>query len=118
MIIEPYADHQGHAKNLAGQHKGNLYCTDCQVRVAEREVTEAELSASVPVVAVVSAEANTIKVRNRLLLRAYRTKAKTGMDISRVFRATIKGFNAEYGQTCKTWADVLIRADEMLKDGE
>lgn len=116
MIIEPYADHQGHRKNLAGQHRGNLYCTDCRVLVAEREVTEAELSASAPVAAVVTGD-NVARVADRLLLRAYRTRAVTGMHMTAPtgrYLGTVKGFNALTGSTCKTWSDVGVRASELL----
>lgn len=118
MIIEPYANHVGHRKNLAGHHKGGLFCIECEVRVAEPGFDEDQASASVPVASVVVGPEDTLKVRNRLMLRAYRTKAKTGMDLSRVFKTTIKGFNAEYGTSCKTWACVLVKADELLRDGE
>jgi hypothetical protein len=80
--------------------------------------TEDQLAASVPVTAIVVGPENTIKVRSRLILRAYSTRAKTGMDTSRAFKATVKGFNAEYGTSCKTWAEVAVKAEAMLEAGE
>jgi hypothetical protein len=56
------------------------------------------------------------KVADRMRLRAYRTRATTGMNLTRVFRATIKGFNADYGTTCKTWADVARESERLLKE--
>lgn len=116
MIIEPYADHQGHRKNMSGLHKGNLFCTECAVRVAEREVSEAELSASVPVVAVVAGP-STLRVAERMRVRAYLTRATSpgGMQLSRGFTATIKGFNADYDARCKTWAQVAQCAFWLLE---
>jgi len=76
--------------------------------------SEEELGASVGVEAVVIAP-NTIKVRSRLILSAYATRAKTGMNLSRAFTPTVKGFNAEYGTRCKTWAHVAVEAERLLK---
>jgi len=76
--------------------------------------SEEEMSASAGVEAVV-VQPNTIKVRSRLILRAYVTRAKTGRNLSRVFTPTIKGFNADYGTKCKSWADVAVEAERLLK---
>lgn len=47
-----------------------------------------------------------LAVREAVILRAYETRAKTGMNLTRAFTATISGFNDTYGQKCRTWADV------------
>ena len=85
-----------------------------ELALAEK-TDEEQASASVPVVAVVTGEVNTLAVRDRLILRAYHTRAKTGMNLSRVFSPTVKGFNQAYGQSCKSWADVLTVTTAMLK---
>lgn len=58
------------------------------------------------------------KVAERIRLRAYLTRAKTGMNLTRAFIPTVRSFNADYGTSCKTWADVLTEAERMLKEGE
>lgn len=75
------------------------------------------LSASVPVSAVVVAPEAMLKVRDMVTLMAYRTAASTQgrMQLSRAFRATIKGFNKAYGQNCRTWGDVLVEVTKMIK---
>jgi hypothetical protein len=117
MIIEPYADHRGHRKNLSGQHRGNLFCIECAVRVAEPQVTEAELSASAPVVAVVAGPPAMLDLRERMILRAFMTRATSpgGMQLSRAFTATIKGFNETYGAKCRTWSQVAQCAFWLLE---
>lgn len=80
--------------------------------------TEEAKAASVPVASVVVGPENTIKVRSRLILRAYVTRGKTGMKPSRAFNGTIRRFNADYGTSCKTWAEVAVKAEAMLEAGE
>lgn len=74
-------------------------------------------SASVPVESVVTGD-GVRQVAARARLIAYRTAAQSGgkMQLTRVFRATIKGFNADYGQSCRTWSDVLVKVTEMIKE--
>lgn len=55
-------------------------------------------------------------VADRMRLRAYRVRATTGMNLTRVFRPTIKGFNADYGTACKTWADVATESARILSE--
>jgi hypothetical protein len=66
-----------------------------------------QASAAVPVVAVVTGEA-ILAVRDWMLFRAYHVRANspTGMQLSRHFRATVKGFNDDFGYACRNWADV------------
>lgn len=58
------------------------------------------------------------KVAARMRLRAYLIKADRGMNLTRAFIPTVRSFNADYGTSCKTWADVLTEAERMLKEGE
>lgn len=78
---------------------------------------EEQASTGVKVHAVVVGEAATLAFRERMILRAYHTRAKTGMQLTGNFTATVKGFNQAYGQTCRTWADVLAVTTDMLKEG-
>lgn len=78
------------------------------------EFDEAQASASVPVTAVVTYP-YTLAVRDRMILRAYMTKATTGMDLTGAFRATIKGFNDTYRARCKSWAQVAQCAYWLLE---
>lgn len=55
------------------------------------------------------------KVANMARLMAYRSWGQTGMLLARNFRPTVKGWNAEHGQTCRTRADVGAAADAMIK---
>lgn len=112
----PYADHQGfwHAINLAGQHRGNRFCVTCQVPVGMPDFDEAQASASVPVVAVVTFP-DTLAVRDRLIMRAYLTKATTGMNLTRAFVPTVRGFNEAYGARCRNWAQVAQVAHYLLE---
>jgi hypothetical protein len=71
-------------------------------------------SASVPVVAVVTGE-GVHKVANMVRLMAYRSCGQMGMLFARNFRPTVKGWNAEHGQTCRTRAEVGAAADAMIK---
>lgn len=116
----PFADHRGpgHVVNLAGQHRGNRYCTTCQVPVGMPEFDEDQVSASVEVSAVVVGPVNTIKVRQRLMLRAFLTTAtspsRPRMQLTRAFTATVKGFNESYGAKCKSWDQVAQCAHYLL----
>ena len=76
---------------------------------------EDQASAAVPVVAVVTGEGIS-KVAASARLMAYATAARSQgrMQLTRNFRATIKGFNADYGRACKTWDDVA-QAVKALK---
>jgi hypothetical protein len=120
MIIEPYADHLGHRKNLSGQHKGNLFCVECSVRVAEPTVANVEhgseeaAAASVPVAAVVTGEGVTA-VAAMATLQAFRTWGKTGMLLARNFRPTVRAWNELTGQSCRTRAQVGDAAHELIK---
>lgn len=71
-------------------------------------------AASVPVVAVVTGE-GVRKVADMARLMAYRTWGQTGMMLARNFRPTVKGWNAEHGQGCRTRAEVGIAAEAMIK---
>lgn len=115
--IHPYAEHQGHEINLAGTHRGNRFCVTCRVRVGEPEFDADQASASVPVAGIIVGEAATRAFADRMRLRAYLTRAEspTGMQLTRAFRATVKGFNADYGQACRNWADVARVARELMK---
>lgn len=115
----PYADHRGpgHVVNLAGQHRGNRYCTTCQVPVASPEFNADQACASVPVTAVV-VRPSTLKVRDRMILRAYLVTAtstfRPRMQLTRAFTATIKGFNVDYQAKCKTWEQVAQVAHYLM----
>lgn len=74
---------------------------------------EAKVSASVPVVAVVTYP-YTLAVRDRMIVRAYLTKATTGMNLTRAFVPTVKGFNEAYEARCRNWAQVAQCADYLL----
>ena len=67
-----------------------------------------QASASVPVAAVVVGQAAMLQVQNWTMFRAFHTRATSpgGMQLTRNFRATVKGFNEAYGFTCRNWADV------------
>lgn len=78
---------------------------------------EEQASVSVPIVGMIVGEAATLAFRKRMILRAYHTRAKTGMQLTGNFTATVKGFNQLYSQTCRTWADVLAVTTDMLKEG-
>lgn len=71
-------------------------------------------AAAVPVVAVVTGE-GVHKVANMARLMAYRSWGRTGMLLARNFRPTVKGWNVEHGQACRTRADVGAAADAMIK---
>lgn len=68
---------------------------------------ETQAAASVPVIAVLTGD-QIMAFRESTLVRAYATAARTDgkMQLTRVFRATVAKFNAEYGHACKSWADV------------
>lgn len=58
-------------------------------------------------------------LREGLFVRAYAIAARTdgAMQLTRTYRATVRGFNDDYGHRCKTWADVravLIAAGVKL----
>lgn len=62
-------------------------------------------------------------VADRALLRAYRMRAASNgtMHLTRPqgrYKGTIKGWNELSGDTCKTWADVLVSVRRMLGEGE
>lgn len=82
---------------------------------------EDQASASVPVAAVVVGPVNTVKVRERLMVRAYLTTAtspsRPRMQLTRAFTATIKGFNDAYGARCRTWDQVAQCAHYLLSLG-
>jgi hypothetical protein len=70
-------------------------------------------SASVPVVAVVTGGGvHAVAIMARLM--AYRTWGQTGMTLARNFRPTVKGWNAEHGQACRTRAEVAEAAQAMI----
>lgn len=66
-----------------------------------------QASAAVAVESVVTGGA-VLAVRNWMLLRAYHTRATSpgGMQLTSRFRATVKGFNADFGYACRNWSDV------------
>lgn len=71
-------------------------------------------SASVPVVAVVTGEGvHAVAIMARI--RAYRTWGQTGMIMARNLDATVRGWNAFTGQTCRTRAEVGAAAEAMIK---
>lgn len=77
-----------------------------------------QVSASAPVAAVVVGPVNTLAVRERMILRAYLTKATTGMNLTRVFAPTVKGFNETYGARCRSWDQVAQVAHYLMtKEG-
>lgn len=80
-----------------------------QYETAERAQAEAGVAV------VVAGRAATLAVRERMILRAYMTKATTGMDLTGAFRATIKGFNDTYRARCKSWAQVAQCAYWLLE---
>lgn len=80
-------------------------------------IEEEQACASVPIVGMIVGETATRAFADRMRLRAYHTRAKTGMNLTRNFTPTITMFNADYGQTCRTWADVLVVTTDMLKEG-
>jgi hypothetical protein len=77
-----------------------------------------QVSASVPVAAVVAGEANMVSFRQRMILRAYMTTAtspsRPRMQLTRNFTATIKGFNEAYGAKCKSWDQVAQVAHYLM----
>lgn len=76
-------------------------------------------SASVPVAAVVTG-AGMRKVADRMLIRAYRTRAVTGIHMTAPtgrYAGTVKGFNALTGSTCRNWAEVAEVTGAMLGEG-
>lgn len=89
-------------------------------RRVESLFSEEEASAGVPVEAVVSSPEAILALRDWVMLRAFHTRATSpsGMNLSRVFTATIKGFNERYGTTCKSWAQVaeVTKAVYALRD--
>lgn len=71
-------------------------------------------SASVPVVAVVTGEGvHAVALMARI--RAYRTWGQTGLIMARNLDATVRGWNAFTGQTCRTRAEVGAAAEELIK---
>lgn len=114
-----HADHQGpgHRINLSGTHRGNRFCVPCQVPVGMPEFDEDQVSASVPVVAVVTYP-YTLAVRDRMIMRAYLTTAtstfRPRMQLTRNFTATIKSFNEAYGARCRNWDQVAQVAHYLL----
>lgn len=78
---------------------------------------EDQASASVPVASVVTYP-YTLALRERMIMRAYLTTAtstsKPRMQMTRMFTATIKGFNEAYGARCRNWAQVAQCADYLL----
>lgn len=54
-------------------------------------------------------------VREAMILRAYETRAKTGMNLTRAFAATISGFNDTYGHKCRTWDQVAETINDMRR---
>lgn len=72
-------------------------------------------SAAVPVAAVVTGEQAIRLVAESARLMAFRTYARHKMMLARNFRPTIKGFNAAYGTSCKTWEQVGDAAEALLK---
>lgn len=77
---------------------------------------------AVEVAGVIAGRDNMVSFRRRMLLRAYLTRAEspTGMQLTRSFTATIKGFNEEFGQACRTWKDVAVTARKIMSrwDGQ
>lgn len=73
-----------------------------------------QASASVPVEAVVTGD-GIARVAASARLMAYSTAARHQgrMQLTRNFKATIKGFNADYGRTCKTWDQVAEAVKEI-----
>lgn len=86
-------------------------------RRVESLFDEAQASASVPVVAVVTYP-HTLALRDRMIMRAYLITAtstfRPRMQLTRNFTATIKGFNEAYGARCRNWAQVAQCADYLL----
>lgn len=72
-----------------------------------------QASASVPVAAVVTGEGMTW-LRDRMILRAFRTKGATGLNPTGHVNLTIKGFNEAYGARCKSWAQIVQVAHYLL----
>lgn len=64
-------------------------------------------------VAVVGKEA-VRAVADRMRVRAYLVKAADNRLLTGKFRPTIKGFNSDYGTSCRSWADVATEARKML----
>lgn len=76
-----------------------------------------QVSASVPVAAVVTGD-GIAYLRNRIILRAYRTKAEHGLNPTRTANLTIRSFNAAYGARCRNWGQVAQVAHYLLiKEG-
>lgn len=74
---------------------------------------EAQVSASVPVASVVTGD-GIAWLRNRMILRAYRTKAEHGLNPTRAANLTIRSFNAAYGARCRSWGQVAQVAHYLL----
>ena len=69
----------------------------------------AEETANVPAATVIVPTPEVVAaLRSSTLLIAYKTAARHNgtMQLTRAFRATVAKFNKEYGQSCRTWADV------------
>lgn len=76
-------------------------------RRVESIFDEDRASASVPVASAVVGRVATLAVRDAMVFRAFHTRARTGMQLTRAFKVTVAAFNVAYGQSCKSWADVL-----------
>lgn len=76
-----------------------------------------QAAAAVPVAAIVTGERATRLVADAMRFRAYHTRATSPMQMqmTRTFRATVRGFNADYGFTCKSWADVAKVTTEVYR---
>lgn len=77
-------------------------------------------AASVPVASVVTGDGVRM-VADLMLVRAYRTRAVTGMHLTAPqgrYKGTVKGFNELTGSRCRNWAEVAVAAFEILNRGE
>lgn len=81
---------------------------------------EDQASASVPVTSVVVGVEAMQAIQNWIMFRAFHTRATSpgGMQMTRAFKATVKGFNEAYGFTCRNWSEVaeVTKAVYALRD--
>lgn len=85
-----------------------------EMRDEESMARIAPLTEDEPACVVVVGEKAVRAVADRMRVRAYLIKATQRRNLTRVFKPTIKGFNADYGTSCRSWADVTTEARKML----
>jgi hypothetical protein len=96
--------------DIVTEGKTYLFTRSTVIRVTRtatvRQVPTEETPAK-PAIIVLTGEQITALASSARLI-AYRVAARSDgkMQLTHAFRATVKGFNADYGHSCRTWADV------------